>query len=133
MSVKEIGCCCAYCRTCRAYETQCKGCKIGYDVGERDISKARCKIKVCCLARALATCADCSEYSACEIVADLYAKSGDKYGKYHQAADYIRGNGYEAFLQVAAHWTNAYGRYPSRTSAPGAAEQAHQPDKPRPR
>jgi hypothetical protein len=124
VSVKEIGCCCAYCRTCRAYKTHCKGCKVGYDTGQRDIGKARCKVKVCCLTRGLATCADCSEYSACGIVGDLYGKSGYKYGKYQQALDYIRGNGYEAFLRVANRWTNAYGRCPSQARKRRAAEQA---------
>jgi hypothetical protein len=35
------------------------GCKLGYDFGERDLSKAKCEIKVCCFReRGLATCAD---------------------------------------------------------------------------
>jgi hypothetical protein len=112
MSLKEIGCCGAYCRTCRAYGVACKGCKIGYDTGERDIAKARCKIKLCCLSRQLETCADCSQYMVCRVLAALYAKSGYKYGKYRQALDYVRENGYEAFLVVAGRWTGAYGKYP---------------------
>jgi hypothetical protein len=113
MSVKEIGCCGAYCRTCRIYRTHCKGCKIGYDVGERDVAKARCGIRVCCLQRRLATCADCSRYSTCGILGSFHGKTGYKYGKYGQALDYVRDNRYEAFLEVADHWTNAYGKYPS--------------------
>ena len=31
----------------------CKGCKIGYDTGERDIAKAKCAMKVCCVRRGL--------------------------------------------------------------------------------
>ena len=32
MSISEIGCCGAYCRTCSAFiEQVCKGCKVGYD------------------------------------------------------------------------------------------------------
>ena len=50
MSIREIGCCGAYCKTCRSYTTgnNCRGCKLGYESGERDINKAKCKIKVCC-------------------------------------------------------------------------------------
>jgi hypothetical protein len=112
MSLKEIGSCGAYCRTCRAYGGACKGCRIGYDTGERDIAKARCRIKLCCLSRQLETCAACSEYVTCEVLGALHGKSGYKYGKYRQALDYIRENGYEAFLVVADCWTGAYGKYP---------------------
>ena len=27
---EEIGCCGAYCKTCREFEKTCKGCKLGY-------------------------------------------------------------------------------------------------------
>lgn len=38
-----IGCCGAYCGTCRALlDKTCKGCKLGYDDGKRDIRAARC-------------------------------------------------------------------------------------------
>jgi len=113
MSVKEIGCCGAYCRTCRAYKTHCKGCKVGYEAGARDISRARCKIKACCVKREHATCADCGEFLVCSVVNGLYGKTGYKYGKYQQALSYVRENGYRAFLKVADKWTNAYGKYPS--------------------
>jgi len=40
-----IGCCGAYCKTCKPFITKnCKGCKIGYEPGGRDLSKAKCKI-----------------------------------------------------------------------------------------
>jgi hypothetical protein len=60
-SVRFIGCCGAFCKTCKAFiEGFCKGCKLGYDKGERDIGKAKCKMKVCCFReRKLETCADC--------------------------------------------------------------------------
>ena len=47
--IRFIGCCAAYCKTCPPLILgQCKGCKLGYDDGERKIAKAKCKIKVCC-------------------------------------------------------------------------------------
>lgn len=112
MSISEIGCCGAYCRTCSAFiEQTCKGCKIGYESGTRDILKAKCKMKVCCISKKLQSCADCSEYSTCSILNDFYNKNGYKYKKYKQAIDYIRTYGYDAFLEVADKWKNAYGKY----------------------
>jgi hypothetical protein len=112
MSIKEIGCCGAYCRTCRALaDGSCRGCKLGYENGERDINKARCKIKVCCFkGRGFETCADCSDYSSCSIIQGLYSKKGYKYGKYRQSTEFIRQNGYDSFLRIADSWTGAYGR-----------------------
>jgi hypothetical protein len=52
----------------RAYGVACKGCRIGHDTGERDIAKARCKIKLCCLSRQLETCADCPQYLVCGVL-----------------------------------------------------------------
>ena len=112
MAIEEIGCCGAYCRTCRAYGNPCKGCKAGYDTGERDIEKARCQIKVCCVTRKHSTCAGCADFGDCPTLGGFYAKSGYKYGKYRQALEYIRTKGYVAFLTVAVKWTGAYGRYP---------------------
>jgi hypothetical protein len=40
-SKRYIGCCGAYCKTCKPFiEGACKGCKIGFDTGERGINKA---------------------------------------------------------------------------------------------
>ena len=81
MPIKEIGCCGAYCKTCRASSTgsACRGCKLGYDDGERDISKAKCKIRLCCFKdRRLETCADCTDYPVCEIIHTFQDKSGTK-------------------------------------------------------
>lgn len=115
MSVVDIGCCGAYCFTCRAYREQaCKGCKIGYDNGERDVSKAKCKIKVCCINRFFQSCADCGEYETCRILNDFYGKTGYKYGKYKQATEYIRQYGYDNFFETADRWKNAYGKYTLR-------------------
>lgn len=112
MSIMEIGCCGAYCKTCKAFvDKTCKGCKVGYEKGERDIAKAKCKIKVCCMNKKFQSCADCPEYKICTVINDLYNKKGHKYGKYRQATVFIKENGYDAFLKIADMWTNAYGKY----------------------
>lgn len=112
MSIGEIGCCGAYCKTCKEYQKQlCKGCKIGYSDGKRDINRAKCKIKVCCLSRQYNSCADCPEYFTCEILSVFHAKNNYKYRKYKQATDYIREHGYEKFLKIAEKWTHASGKY----------------------
>jgi hypothetical protein len=112
MSVVEIGCCGAYCKTCRAFTANaCRGCKLGYENGERDILKAKCDMKVCCMQRNLSTCADCAQYETCHILQSFYQKNGLKYQKYRQATLYIRQCGYEAFIELADKWTCAYGKY----------------------
>lgn len=112
MSIADVGCCGAYCGTCSVLkEKVCKGCKIGYENGERDISKAKCKIKICCMKNNHQSCADCKECNSCSTINDFYNKNGYKYGKYKQATDYIRKHGYEAFLEIADKWKNAHGKY----------------------
>lgn len=112
MSVREIGCCGAYCKTCKPFNSgACKGCKIGYDTGERDVTKEKCKMKVCCIERGYDSCADCHETESCSTINEFYGKKGYKYGKYQQATGFIRENGYEEFLKIADNWTNAYGKY----------------------
>lgn len=112
MSIREIGCCGAYCGTCRTHvEGQCAGCKRGYENGERDIRKARCAIKRCCMEKGHATCADCADYEACPTVGAFHNKNGYKYGKYKQAVAYIRAYGYDRFLKIADTWKNACGKY----------------------
>lgn len=112
MSLKEIGCCGAYCGTCRALKEQiCKGCKIGYENGERDIDKAKCKMKVCCIKKGYNTCADCSDMPTCQTINEFYDKKGYKYNKYKQAIEFIKQNGYGELIKIADTWTNAYGRY----------------------
>lgn len=111
MSIEQIGCCGAYCRTCRAYtQKACRGCKIGYGSGERDIKRAKCKIKLCCLSKEFDSCADCAELDVCEIVNEFYNKNGYKYHKYRQAVMFIRNNGYGKFVKIADTWKNALGR-----------------------
>jgi hypothetical protein len=113
MSVREIGCCGAYCKTCRASTSGsiCRGCKLGYENKERDINKARCKIKVCCFRdRRFETCADCPDYPSCRIIQDFYNKKGYKYKRYKQSVEFIRENGYARFIEIASNWKGAYGR-----------------------
>ena len=107
-----IGCCGAYCRTCKAFlEDFCKGCKLGYENGERDINKVKCKIKVCCFKNMeYDSCADCAKLDSCKIIGDLYSKNGYKYKKYKEAIEFIKQNGYEDFIQLADKWNGAYGK-----------------------
>lgn len=112
MSKVEIGSCGAYCKTCRVYlEGICIGCKIGYVDGTRDISKAKCKMKVCCIKKGYSSCADCTEYQSCMTLNEFYNKNGFKYRKYKQANEFIRQNGYDKFFEIADKWKNAYGKY----------------------
>ena len=107
-----IGCCGAYCKTCRANnDGSCKGCKLGYDEGKRDLNKARCKMKVCCFRNnKLVTCADCPDYLKCNIIHEFHNKKGYKYKKYKESIEFIRKNGYTKFIKLANKWKSAYGK-----------------------
>jgi hypothetical protein len=113
MTIREIGCCGAYCKTCPALiDKSCRGCTLGYEHGERDIDKAKCKMKVCCFKeRGYETCADCPDYLSCEILNEFYGKKGYKYKKYRQALEFIRENGYAKFIEIADTWRGPYGKY----------------------
>lgn len=110
--VRFIGCCGAYCRACGVLkEGLCKGCKLGYDQGTRDIAKAKCAMKVCCFKdKHLETCADCPDYAKCERIQTFHSHTGYKYGKYKQSIEFIREKGYPAFLQFSDTWKGPYGR-----------------------
>lgn len=110
--IKYVGCCGAYCGTCRGFaDGACKGCKLGYGPGERDIDRSRCRMKVCCLKeKGLETCADCGDYEGCRIIQGFYSKKGYKYRRYKQSIEYIRKNGYARFLEHARRWNGAYGK-----------------------
>jgi hypothetical protein len=112
MSVREIGCCGAYCKTCLLSPGSiCRGCKLGYADGKRDINKSKCKIKICCFRdRQYDTCAECDKYLACEVIQGLYSKNGYKYKKYKQSIEFIRRNGYIKFLEIADKWKGPYGK-----------------------
>jgi hypothetical protein len=112
MSIEEIGCCGAYCRTCKVLkENLCRGCKLGYADGARDISKAKCKMKVCCIKKQYNSCADCNDYDSCDIIQSFYKKNGYKYKKYKEALDFIKANGYDKFIRIADKWKMQYGKY----------------------
>jgi hypothetical protein len=112
MGIEAIGCCGAYCGTCPVFrEKACKGCKLGYRGGGRDLSKARCKIKVCCIGKGYISCADCGQYGSCDIIRGFHAKKGYKYKKYKEAIEFIRSTDYEKFIQIADRWKIQYGKY----------------------
>ena len=49
-----ISCCGFYCKTCKEYKANlCRGCKLGYEKKQRDINKAKCKIKLCCIKKTI--------------------------------------------------------------------------------
>jgi hypothetical protein len=110
--IRLIGCCGAYCKTCPPFiEHYCKGCKLGYDAGKRDINDAKCKMKVCCFKeKNLETCADCPDYLTCGIIYEFQRKTGYKYKKYKQSIEFIRKNGYVEFLKNTKDWKRAYGK-----------------------
>jgi hypothetical protein len=111
----DIGCCAAYCGTCRALaDGTCPGCRSGYDTSERDINKARCRIKICCIKKmgTASTCADCPDYLSCDTLHGLYRKNGYKYGRYRQSFEFIRAHGYDRFLEATEQWKGAYGKLP---------------------
>ena len=110
---RYVGCCGAYCRTCRPFiEGHCKGCKLGYQTGERDIARSKCRMKICCFKeRNLETCADCPEYETCTVLSEFYAKNGYKYKKYQQSIEFIRTHGYAKFIEIAESWKGAYGKF----------------------
>ena len=112
MSILEIGCCGGYCRTCREFtKGSCRGCKLGYEDGKRDINKAKCKIKICCFKEnKLNTCADCAEYASCDIIQGWFTKKGYQYKKCKESIEFIRMNGYDKFIEIADNWKNLYGR-----------------------
>jgi hypothetical protein len=111
-AIRFIGCCGAYCRTCAALrEGACRGCKLGYGEGGRDISRARCPMKVCCFGKKrLETCADCPDYPVCDIIRTFQSKKGYKYRKYRESLEFIRKKGYPAFLGRAGSWKGACGK-----------------------
>lgn len=92
---------------------ECRGCKLGYGPGERDIDKVKCHMKVCCFRdRKLATCADCEGRASCPILAGFFSHQGYNYRKYREALEYIAKNGYDAFIEAARDWKGAYGKLP---------------------
>jgi hypothetical protein len=113
MGIQEyIGCCGAYCGKCASYiRGTCKGCKFGYDNGERNINKAQCKIKLCCYRdKKLETCANCSKIETCDKISMFFNKGSPEYKRYKQSIEYIRIQGYQKFLSKVKKWTKRYGK-----------------------
>ena len=82
--------------------------------GSRDLSRAKCRMKKCCLTKGHITCADCEKYDRCEIMQFFLNHPGYKYSKYKQALEFIRAHDYSAFMKAAENWKNAYGKYPEQ-------------------
>ena len=82
--------------------------------GSRDLSRAKCRMKKCCLTKGHITCADCEEYEYCETIQSFINHPGYKYSKYKQAPEFIRAHDYAAFMKAAENWKNAYGKYPEQ-------------------
>ena len=91
--------------------SHCRGCKLGYDTLERDISKAKCKIKLCCFRdHKLETYADCDSYITCNVIHSFQDKSCMKYRKYKESIEFIKNNGYTEFIRIADNWSGPYGK-----------------------
>ena len=68
-------------------------------------------MKACCFKeKKLETCADCADYSSCQIIQGFYNKNGYKYRKYRQSIEFIRKKGYAQFIQIANNWKCQYGK-----------------------
>ena len=111
--IKFIGCCGAYCRTCRNLALgHCKGCKVGYEDGQRSMERAKCRIKICCFGtRELETCAECSELDHCRVLAKFHGKNAPEYGRYRESLEFICENGYAEFAKRAKAWRRGYGEF----------------------
>ncbi len=110
--VEYIACCGCYCNTCKAFTSDnCRGCKLGYDNNERDIKKAKCRIKLCCLTnKILKTCADCNELDQCQIIPSKFKPGTRDYKKCIESLKYINRYGYDNFLEKAKNWKNHFGK-----------------------
>lgn len=106
-----IGCCGAYCKTCKAFVNgSCKGCKIGYESGDRDLSKAKCKIKICCLNKNFESCADCKQFSDCDIFNTRFKIGTSDNRKCQESLNFIKNEGYDKFLLKVKKWKNHVGK-----------------------
>ena len=110
MNTFAMGCCGACCQTCPERGKTCKGCQTGYADGSRNLNRAKCKIKICCIRKGYVSCADCADWERCPTLQACYGHTGYKYGKYRRSIAYIRDHGYAAFWERAAGWTGACGK-----------------------
>ena len=106
-----IACCGFYCKTCKEFTGKhCRGCKTGYENKDRDLSKAKCNIKLCCYRdKEYRTCADCDIFSSCSIITKRFKPGTYSNKKCMQYLQYIKNNGYVAFIKKANNWHNHYG------------------------
>ena len=111
-SITYIGCCGTFCKTCKPLiEGFCKGCRLGYDNGRRDINKAKCIIKLCCIKeKGYETCVECVEFSSCEKIITKFGKQKYNVKKCMQCLEYIKKNGYSKFIKMAKNWKGPYGK-----------------------
>ncbi len=107
-----IACCGAYCRTCKPFiEGHCKGCKVGYNLDNRDINRAKCKIKLCCFRdNKFDSCAECSKFSNCEIFFGRFKIGTRDNKKYQESLAFIKKNGYLKFIKLADNWKGPCGK-----------------------
>jgi len=105
-----IACCGFYCITCKVYTSrQCKGCKLGYDTGERDIARAKCKIKLCCFRdNKYETCADCGDFQTCGLIRGRFTDY--KLRRSLEFLDFMKREGYPAFIERADAWKDCLGK-----------------------
>lgn len=114
MEKKEnyVACCGCYCKTCKMFiNKSCRGCKLGYDNKKRDINKAKCKIKICCYKdKNLTTCADCVNFQKCSIISNRFKVGSNDNKKCMESLEYIKNNGYDAFIKKAKKWKSYWGK-----------------------
>jgi hypothetical protein len=117
--IKYIGCCGAYCKNCRSLIRKCcKGCKIGFKDGERNINLSKCNVKICCFrVNNFESCAECKKIESCGIMKKWYKKNDGKYGKYKELLEYIKNNGYDKFIEIANNWKNEFGEINEKNKA----------------
>jgi hypothetical protein len=83
---------------------------LGYKNGERDINRAKCKMKLCCFRdKGFETCADCPNFDSCELIQGWYEK-GYIYKKCRQSIEFIREKGYDKFIEIAKNWKHCIGK-----------------------
>ncbi len=107
-----IACCGCYCKACKAFiDNSCKGCKLGYSTNERDINKAKCKIKICCLKeKKLTSCAECKEFNDCKTFNSKFKIGTRNNKKCIEILNFIKDKGYDEFLLRTKTWTNHTGK-----------------------
>jgi len=114
MEKKEnyIACCGCYCKTCKAFiSNSCRGCIIGYETKERDINRAKCKIKICCYKeKKLSTCAECKDFSKCALIAGRFKAGSYDNKKCLEALEYIKNYGKNNFMDKANKWKGHFGK-----------------------